>query len=323
MKKFINEIDILRGMAILMVILYHSIIVFPINLHEFIGCSILHDFLWLNEMPLFFMVSGFCFSFKSPYQSYLLKKVKRILVPHFVFGLLDYVPRMIPNSFVNKQVTPKEAITEFLLYGGNNWFLWSLFVIFAIFPLVYIILEKGRIYRVIVFLFVMLLYVFADRLPMIFLISTIAKFLPYFLIGYLVRRLDYEAVKRTIGNGYVAFCSLIALSTSFALIQLYEFRLNMIVALSGAVVWYYIALQVKGVFEKLLLMCSKYSLQMYLLDGYALVLTRTVLVNILKISSPSMIISLNFVLDVAIVLVIAKYFLSRFNIFRWASGIVE
>ena len=41
-----QEADILRGMAILMVLLYHSIIVFPLDLHEIVWCRMLHTFLW-------------------------------------------------------------------------------------------------------------------------------------------------------------------------------------------------------------------------------------------------------------------------------------
>ena len=49
-RKRLPEVDILRGMAILMVLLYHSIIVFPVNLHEIQWCSALHTFLWVVQI---------------------------------------------------------------------------------------------------------------------------------------------------------------------------------------------------------------------------------------------------------------------------------
>ena len=151
-KKRLPEMDILRGMAILMVLLYHSIIVFPVNLHEIQWCSALHTFLWVVQMPLFFLVSGFCYTgLHSPagvgkpdcsgqprpgaelsgsgrktaslagYGSYLRKKCSRILVPHIVFSLLDILPRIIPNPLVNEQMEWREALKDFVegLFHGR------------------------------------------------------------------------------------------------------------------------------------------------------------------------------------------------------------
>ena len=106
-RKRLPEVDILRGMAILMVLLYHSIIVFPVNLHEIQWCSALHTFLWVVQMPLFFLVSGFCYSGQKAaslagYGGYFRKKCSRILVPHIVFSLLDVLTRIIPNPLVNE-----------------------------------------------------------------------------------------------------------------------------------------------------------------------------------------------------------------------------
>ena len=82
-KPYYKEIDILRGLAILMVLCYHSILVYPINLHEIAWCRELHSYLWVVEMPLFFLVSGFCFQYGTPekagvgktYGAYLWKKI--------------------------------------------------------------------------------------------------------------------------------------------------------------------------------------------------------------------------------------------------------
>ena len=67
--------------------------------------------------------------------------------------------------------------------------------------------------------------------------------------------------------------------------------------------------------------CSRYSLQMYLLDGYALVVTRTMLVSILGITNPVILILGNFVLDTAIVLAISKYIIDKVRPFRFLCGL--
>ena len=60
-----EKIDILRGIAISLVVLGHAIIVFPINLHEIAWCN--YVFIWLSSvhMPLFFLFPDFVFLFRK------------------------------------------------------------------------------------------------------------------------------------------------------------------------------------------------------------------------------------------------------------------
>lgn len=59
-KKHIDLIDILKGVAIISVLICHSVIVYPVNLEEVAWCNILKRFVDSYQMPLFFMISGFC-----------------------------------------------------------------------------------------------------------------------------------------------------------------------------------------------------------------------------------------------------------------------
>lgn len=61
MTRRVEEIDIIRGIAISLVILGHAIIVFPVNLHEIAWCKRLHDLIYSFHMQLFFIISGWCF----------------------------------------------------------------------------------------------------------------------------------------------------------------------------------------------------------------------------------------------------------------------
>ena len=53
-KKGFKEIDILRGMAIVLVLLGHAIIVYPVNLHKILWCNVLFTWLSTVHMSLFF-----------------------------------------------------------------------------------------------------------------------------------------------------------------------------------------------------------------------------------------------------------------------------
>jgi fucose 4-O-acetylase-like acetyltransferase len=60
-----KENDVMRGIAIILVILGHAIIVYPINLYEMPWCNTLFTWLSSVHMPLFFLLAGFCYSFRQ------------------------------------------------------------------------------------------------------------------------------------------------------------------------------------------------------------------------------------------------------------------
>ena len=71
MKVYYEEINRLKGIAILLVLLGHSIIFMPINLMEITWCSILYKYIYIFHMPLFFIISGFLYNYKGDYKKYI------------------------------------------------------------------------------------------------------------------------------------------------------------------------------------------------------------------------------------------------------------
>ena len=91
-------IDVARGIAILLVVLGHCIgnLYNPGN-----------RFILAFHMPLFFFLSGMCISESViSANNYLVKKVKTLLVPQAVLGILNFIlnrggkrlPHMVLNS---------------------------------------------------------------------------------------------------------------------------------------------------------------------------------------------------------------------------------
>lgn len=324
MRKHYNEIDRLRGIAIAMVILYHGIIVYPINLHEIVWCKILHDFLWYIEMPIFFVVSGFCFAYKGDYGGYLRKKCKRVLIPHLVFGLIEILPRIIPNPLVNKQSDVTSAMRDLVLYGGSDWFLRVLFVILALFPFIDWCYKKSKLGKIGMLFMVFFLYAVSDAVTNKMQFRMVCVYLCFFMVGYLIQKLDYEnIVKPLFSNVYCMVISFLMMLLFFLL----EYKIgenqwySFVGALAGTSFFYGCCVWVKGVVRKFLEICGMYSLQIYLLGGYALVLSRTVLVSLLGIKQPGIIIVLNFLMDMAITIVISKWVLQRWKVSRILSGL--
>ena len=360
-KRYYPEMDRLRGIAILMVLLYHSILVYPVNLTEQEFWGKLHTFLWTVEMPLFFLVSGFCFKYAGNYVEYLKKKVLRILVPHIVFGALDLLVRLVPTTIVREQFELGAALKEFFLYGGNDWFLRTLFLVLLIAPVLWKLMQSVKWGSVAVFVVALVPYLFQNKITYVFCARNTVQFLIFFAIGMILRKCREKKKTKNIqvawwklgvavvaggvmfmlgfwkgwlfdeGAWRGAFGGMIwplrQILMNFVVpgvtwLKIIYLLVNLVCPLLLCYVVYGIVCRLKsGKVSGFLDICSKYSLQMYLLDGYALVVTRTLLVSMLGITNAWVIVIGNFLMDTAIVLFISRYILERWSVFQILSGL--
>lgn len=276
MKKYYEEISILRGIAILLVLLGHSIIIGPINLHQVLWCKTLYNYIYYFHMPLFFIISGFCYSFKDDYGQYVLTKVKRILIPYLVFSCIDLIPRHMFPNFINGTNPLTNDIFNIIFKGGQYWFLYVLFSIFIIFPL----LRKISKNTIILMLLMIILRFF--HFKNILLINSIIGYFFYFILGNLLKNVYSNKIKVKMSKLYIL------LSSSFVFVLMILIPQNIITsilkALIGCVMSYSIAVSIKARRVKSILKdFGDYSLQLYLLNGFMLVPARTIIIKILKV----------------------------------------
>lgn len=271
-KTHYDQIDALKGFAILLVLLGHSIIVYPINLHDNPICLTVFDLVSTVHMPLFFTIAGLNYNYKSnSYKEYINKKIRRLMIPYLSFNLLEIIPRLLLSNFINKNISIKEFIFNIFFYGGNHWFLYVLFMILSIFPLISRI-SNSNIYNIIL-AFISIFITKIIILPQLFCINLFFKYFIFFILGYLVKK-NYEIYKKKnvsklsliIVMGLWIFAFIISGKTK---VRFYEIITSLLGILFSYLLFYQESLV--DLFKKY----GVYSLEMYLLSGFILVASRT------------------------------------------------
>lgn len=330
MKKHYDEVDILKGIAIALVILGHSIIVYPINLNtEYRWCGLLHNAVSTVHLPLFFVVSGFCYRF-ADLKSYVVKKVKRILIPLLVFSIIGIVPGLIFPELVNGTAEFLPMIKSILL-GKSDRFLNSILGIFIIFPLIDKLVAGRRTCQIITGIVLLGLRYFTFW-PEVYCIDRIITYLIFFYGGYLFRQYfeRLSSVFPHINNIAGFVISTCIWAGFFVLLEkngegvFLDTTIRLFAALAGIIALFFFARMING--RKLgyfLQPFGQVSLQLYLFNGYFLTLTRTLLVKLLHISSPFIIIPVNFIVMFFVSYLLIHFVVKRFKVTRFLTGIVE
>lgn len=309
----ITQIDSLRGLAIFLVVLGHSIIVYPINLHENILWKTIFDFISTVHLPLFYMISGYCFSYKTNYKNYIIKKIKRIILPFLFFNSIDLFMRTILPMFVNQRANIYDYLLNIVKFGGPYQFLYILFIIFVIFPLISKLNRKKEFSVITAFVLFLLNYV---RLPSIFCVDLVAKYLFFFNLGNIIN-IHYANIFNYKNKTIESFVLLIVWFILFCLKSMYSLKtLSILTSLFGILTCYFFASN--EYFNKIFSNYGKYSLQIYLIDGFALTVSRTVICKITSL--PIIIVLFNMFCDFFVVYVCIKWIMSKSKFIRFLLG---
>ena len=119
-----HSIDIMRGIAMILVVMGHITY-----------CNIwLKAWLYSFHIPLFFFISGTTFSVdKYNWKSFVLKRIKSLLIPYFVFSFTNYIFSFFYDLFFGIDFyTTKKFIGIFLAYRLTDYYngLWFLITLF-------------------------------------------------------------------------------------------------------------------------------------------------------------------------------------------------
>lgn len=134
-------LDIARGIACVLVVVGH-ISSTP---------SLIHTWIYSFHMPLFFIISGIILNTKGSFKDFLLKRIKRLLVPYFLLNILVWLMEniiKITMSFIGLAVFNKKKAINDLLGVVLGWrltdyyyILWFVISLFFGLLLTYAILQ--------------------------------------------------------------------------------------------------------------------------------------------------------------------------------------
>lgn len=196
-----SVIDKTKIVATLLVVLGHIVRMYTIfgviGMPQDVILTFVHNFIYSFHMPLFVFISGVIFFIckreKNKYnveRIFISKKAKRLLLPYIIFSIFLVFPTMLYIGKVETPLTPF-FIQSYIL--GNNarhlWFLLMLFNVFVILNHFELFIYNHIKYSIVL---AVLLYIISYFAPNDFQISATLKYIVYFYLGYLYRRLNME-----------------------------------------------------------------------------------------------------------------------------------
>ncbi len=208
-QKIIN----LRALAIFMVVLGHSIILYSSSWELYktdvvcIPLDYLKQLINFIQMPLYFSISGYLYYFSQKknkeFQVFIIDKMKRLLVPFIVFAFFWMLPiRLIVAYPGYKDLSMILIIVKKILYGTDNGHLWFLQALFTIFAIMYFLCkickEKNIIVYSITLAILLIASLFGQKIGFIPVISNAFRYAFWFFLGFTINHYEKEIINRKV-----------------------------------------------------------------------------------------------------------------------------
>ncbi|WP_137807634.1 acyltransferase family protein [Pseudomonas sp. G(2018)] len=205
------EIETLRGLACLLLVLYHVIGPLDGGLKIDLGSPfrVIADSMVYVRMPLFTFISGYIYSIYkvrgNDFSAYCVGKVRRLIVPLFFVGIPFSLLQAVGPG-VNKDVSLLDALLSFYLPVNHFWFLQAVFIIFMLVGfLQWRGLLRTPLHLYLLFVFSAVVFLMPAFPVDAFGINGAVYLLPFFVTGMICQE-NVGALKRSLkGIGPVVF----------------------------------------------------------------------------------------------------------------------
>lgn len=111
--KRISWLDIAKGIGIYFIVLGHTM-----SDPSIPGCGILHEYLYSFHVPFFFILAGLTAKCgKRGFGDFLIKKLKTLIIPYLVFGILSIIIFRLAEEFIHANLAHSDGDYSI----GNNF----------------------------------------------------------------------------------------------------------------------------------------------------------------------------------------------------------
>ena len=237
----------------------------------------------------------------------------RILIPYLttmvvIIGMKLLLPNeMSYNKAVNNGVG--SLILNALLYGGDRWFVYVIYIIFLLLiPIKNLLKNKWVDIGLIT---VLVIIYFLNFMPNIFALDKVFHFMVFFLAGYALN--EYYPQIKVWALKYCWLVYIVALIANGVFIMKLDkipFIFRFILPFTGTLAVMTLAFQLEKIIDKskvaqYIEYCGKYSLQFYLFT-FCYPIIRTVIVSVLHVSNPFVILCSVFMLQLVATTIIVE-----------------
>lgn len=322
MKHRIIELDILKGLAILLVVIGH--IADP-NLENIIVGNELYftikKFIYSFHMPFFMFISGMIFIYTyqqistiKEYFKFFISKVERLLLPFFIMGGIIIVGKYIAsfifhinnfngsisiNDFITILMSPMES------YSRSLWFIYVLFEYYIIVSLLLHVVQKK-----IVILIIAIILLFTETTTL-FAINMFTQYFLFFILGIICME-NYKKYKLFILKYGQYFLILFILM--FNIRDFFELKYALLVyGLLSIPSLYYLVLKTPLLHSSFLLLLGKYTFVIYLFNLICIGITLGLLLKFIPLNGIYFTLLLPFIVTIGIFTPISlkKYILNH------------
>ena len=269
--------DYIKAIAVIMVILHHSIDSFAgseTRIPEIL--SLMMVFLHTCHVPVFLIVSGY-FCHEQPIKLFYVKKLKRVYVPFVVFSLLKLAySALISAEYSHGGESFGSQIKYSFLIGRQYWFVYTILGCFLLAPLFW---TKGTnknqsaaIALIISYLTICIIWIGKITLPDFFQFDRIVNYLPYFTLGVFFKQYkDNISIVLRKRRTQLSIVSLVIMAL-FLLIYQYNPKIRIYpIRFWVALSFFYFLHEILRTKKKesiVLNNISRYSLQIMFFDGF-------------------------------------------------------
>lgn len=302
-----TKLDMLRGIAILLVIFGHgSDLLFQ---KGFIARDVgekIYDTIYMFHMPLFFMISGYVYkSNKDRVKNILIKNVITYYIPYLLLSYAYWIERVVAWKLFGMQLLqgePAITLNEIVQICWKvkdlalAWFLLSLLLVKIVFNILDSYISDRFAFASFSLLF-WLAYIFPQRQVVYYLSWGV-----FLAIGYLIRK--YHIDKKQSVLMLIVYINFMAVG----IVRYLECGLDMIVKLLVGVAVFGIYMQFAQYVPdiKFIILCGRESMILYMVHGLSQYFIFYIIAQIFHIQTSALLLSLLLIVQLLLALLIIK-----------------